>query len=108
MVVIEYIWEAFGRKALIKKATLTSVFSSPSSMVRVENAVNREQVLSVVRDFNKIILALDANERKLFADRIKTLDKRMSPGLSKLSWNSSKYNLDYFSREARKHCQVFF
>lgn len=68
--------------------------------------VNREQVLSVVRDFNKIILALDADERKLFADRIKTLDKRMSPGLSKLSWNSSKYNLDYFSREARKHCQV--
>lgn len=58
-----------------------------------------------VRDYNKILHALDAEERKLFAERIRYLDKRITPGVVKLNWTSGKQLLDYFVKEARKHCK---
>ncbi|KAG9346625.1 hypothetical protein JZ751_006936 [Albula glossodonta] len=48
----------------------------------------RESVLLVVRDYNRIISALSAEELGLFRERIRFLDKKIQPGLSKLLWSS--------------------
>ena len=64
----------------------------------------QEQVLLVAKDYNAILTSLDAQERLLFADRIHYLDRRISPGIHKLTWVSSPNQLDYFIKEARKFC----
>ncbi|XP_077117756.1 dynein axonemal heavy chain 2 [Ranitomeya variabilis] len=48
----------------------------------------RENVLLVVRAYNRIIAALSPEERGLFRERIRFLDKKIQPGLSKLHWSS--------------------
>lgn len=78
-----------------------------------------ENVLLVVRDYNRIITALDdpsrrkeggqkgtreASERQLFHDRLKYLDRRILPGIERLTWISDKSVLDTYVREARRYC----
>ncbi|XP_077326811.1 dynein axonemal heavy chain 2 [Lithobates pipiens] len=48
----------------------------------------RENVLLVVRAYNRIIAALSTEERSLFRERIRFLDKKIQPGLTKLHWSS--------------------
>ncbi|XP_063786889.1 dynein axonemal heavy chain 2 [Pseudophryne corroboree] len=48
----------------------------------------RENVLLVVRAYNRIIAALSLEERGLFRERIRFLDKKIQPGLTKLHWSS--------------------
>ncbi|XP_066578473.1 dynein axonemal heavy chain 2 [Amia ocellicauda] len=48
----------------------------------------RESVLLVVRDYNRIIQVLSPAEQGLFRERIRFLDKKIQPGLSKLLWSS--------------------
>lgn len=48
----------------------------------------------------RIIDSLNQNERGLFKERIKYLDKKISPGLSKLTWNS-KGTTDTFITDCR-------
>ncbi|KAM8972622.1 dynein axonemal heavy chain 2 [Pelodytes ibericus] len=48
----------------------------------------RENVLLVVRAYNRIISALSPEERGLFRERIRFLDKKIQPGLTKLHWSS--------------------
>ncbi|PIO38637.1 hypothetical protein AB205_0076840, partial [Aquarana catesbeiana] len=48
----------------------------------------RENVLLVVRAYNRIISALSTEERSLFRERIRFLDKKIQPGLTKLHWSS--------------------
>ncbi|XP_072006034.1 dynein axonemal heavy chain 2 [Engystomops pustulosus] len=48
----------------------------------------RENVLLVVRAYNRIIAALSPEERGLFRERIRFLDKKIQPGLTKLHWSS--------------------
>ncbi|XP_073510575.1 dynein axonemal heavy chain 2 isoform X2 [Phyllobates terribilis] len=48
----------------------------------------RENVLLVVRAYNRIIAALSPEERGLFRERIRFLDKKIQPGLTKLQWSS--------------------
>ncbi|PVD19154.1 hypothetical protein C0Q70_21718 [Pomacea canaliculata] len=62
----------------------------------------REHVLLVVRDYNRIIAALSLEERGLFRERIRVLDKRIHPGLTKLTW-ASKNVSDFFVAECRLH-----
>ncbi|XP_046574741.1 LOW QUALITY PROTEIN: dynein axonemal heavy chain 2-like [Haliotis rubra] len=62
----------------------------------------REHVLLVVRDYNRIIAALSLEERGLFRERIKVLDKKIHAGLTKLTW-ASKGISDYFVGECRVH-----
>ncbi|XP_043933259.1 dynein axonemal heavy chain 2 [Protopterus annectens] len=62
----------------------------------------RENVLLVVRDYNRIIAALSPEERGLFRERIRFLDKKIQPGLTKLLW-SSKGASSYFINECRLH-----
>ncbi|XP_024940642.1 dynein heavy chain 2, axonemal [Cephus cinctus] len=47
-----------------------------------------ESVLTVVLAYNKIVQALSTVERALFRDLIKLLDRKIKPGLTKLTWNS--------------------
>ncbi|KAJ8310645.1 hypothetical protein KUTeg_012510 [Tegillarca granosa] len=62
----------------------------------------REHVLLVVRDYNRIIAALSLEERGLFRERIRFLDKKIHPGLTKLTW-ASKGISDYFVNDCRLH-----
>lgn len=45
-----------------------------------------ESVLSVVIDYNKILSALSDEERLLFRQLINNVEKKIAPGLSKLTW----------------------
>lgn len=49
----------------------------------------RENVLLVVKDYNRIIGALSFEERSLFKERIKLLGRKVYPGLTKLTWASN-------------------
>ncbi|XP_076145705.1 dynein axonemal heavy chain 2 [Alosa pseudoharengus] len=62
----------------------------------------RENVLLVVRDYNRIILALSPEELGLFKERIRFLDKKIQPGLSKLLW-STKGASSFFINDCRLH-----
>lgn len=72
---------------------------------REKYRVLRENVLRVVRDYNKVLSALDKEERRLFNDRIQHLDRRIVPGANKLQWTSLKHHLDYYTKEAVKYCR---
>uniref|UniRef100_H2ZI86 Dynein axonemal heavy chain 2 n=1 Tax=Ciona savignyi TaxID=51511 RepID=H2ZI86_CIOSA len=62
----------------------------------------REHVLLVVRDYNRIISVLSPAERGLFKERIRSLDKKIHPGLVKLTW-ASKGISEFFVGECRLH-----
>ncbi|XP_035375794.1 dynein heavy chain 2, axonemal [Electrophorus electricus] len=62
----------------------------------------RESVLLVVRDYNRIIEALSTDALGLFRDRIRYLDKKLQPGLSRLLW-SSKGASGFFISDCRLH-----
>lgn len=47
-----------------------------------------EEVLTVVMDYNKILTSLSDEERILFRQLIIMVEKKISPGLSALKWNS--------------------
>ena len=61
--------------------------------------VLRENVLLVVRDYNRILSSLDTSERALFRERIRSLDKKIRPGMTKLTWASE--GIEYFVNECR-------
>lgn len=65
----------------------------------------QESVLSVVRDYNKILTALDRDERRLFGDRIRSVDRRIAPGIHKLTWMAPKHHLDFYMQEVHQYCQ---
>ena len=50
--------------------------------------------------FLQVLTALDKEERRLFHDRLRYLDKRITPGVTKLAWTSPKATLDFFYKEA--------
>nr|XP_012223058.1 PREDICTED: dynein heavy chain 2, axonemal-like [Linepithema humile] len=47
-----------------------------------------ESVLAVTLAYNKIIEALSLTERALFRELIRQLDRKINPGLTKLTWNT--------------------
>lgn len=54
----------------------------------------------------QVLTALDGEERRLFADRIRALDRRIMPGVTKLNWVADKHALEFYCKEARKHCHL--
>lgn len=66
--------------------------------------VLREHVMLVVRDYNRILLDLTSTERRLFEDIIRKLDRRIQPGLQKLTW-VSKGIVEWYVADCRKHCE---
>ncbi|KZC12413.1 Dynein heavy chain 2, axonemal [Dufourea novaeangliae] len=47
-----------------------------------------ESVLAVVISYNKVIDALSPTERSLFRELIRQLDRKINPGLGRLTWNT--------------------
>ncbi|KAF7236744.1 Dynein heavy chain 2, axonemal, partial [Varanus komodoensis] len=62
----------------------------------------RENLLLVARDYNRIISMLSTEERGLFRERIRYLDRKIQPGLKKLHW-SLKGASTVFISECRLH-----
>ena len=58
---------------------------------REELRILRENVLLVIRDYNRIIEILEPEERILFKERIRFLDKKILPGMTKLTWSSKGF-----------------
>ena len=48
----------------------------------------RFHVKSVVADYNRIINALKPWERKLFSDKLKQLDRKFSPAITRMTWSN--------------------
>ncbi|RLN66518.1 hypothetical protein BBP00_00002156 [Phytophthora kernoviae] len=69
--------------------------------------VLREHVMLVVRDYNRILLELSSTERRLFEDIIRKLDRRILPGLQKLTW-VSKGIVEWYVADCRKHCETTY
>ena len=74
---------------------------------REDLRILRENVLLVVRDYNRIIVALNQEERALFKERIRFLDKKIHPGLTKLSWASKgEFNFSFLYHSNMKSSTV--
>ena len=54
----------------------------------------------VVRDYARVIDMLSHEERNLFRERIRFLDKKVQPGLTKLTW-ASKGISEYYVADCR-------
>jgi dynein heavy chain len=68
-----------------------------------EEIINtRENVLKLVLDYNRIVSTLSREERGLFKERIKNLDKRIQPGFNKLTWTKSQAAEEFIST-CRRH-----
>uniref|UniRef100_F6YZ23 Dynein axonemal heavy chain 2 n=1 Tax=Monodelphis domestica TaxID=13616 RepID=F6YZ23_MONDO len=83
------------------------LFETPHYVVNVaERAedlrVLRENLLLVARDYNRIIAMLSPDEKALFKERIRFLDKKIHPGLKKLHW-ILKGASTFFINECRIH-----
>jgi dynein heavy chain len=63
----------------------------------------RSHVLLAVEDYNSIISSMDEVETRLFADVIRRLDRRIAPGLVKMTWMTKNVK-DYFLKDARRAC----
>ena len=63
----------------------------------------REAVMLVVRDYNTIVDALPHDERRLFTEHLRRVDRKISPGLAKLTWNE-KHIKDWFVKTCREQC----
>uniref|UniRef100_A0A8C4Z8H0 Dynein, axonemal, heavy chain 2 n=1 Tax=Gadus morhua TaxID=8049 RepID=A0A8C4Z8H0_GADMO len=69
---------------------------------REELRTLRESVLRLVSDYNRIIKALSPGELGVFRERIRFLDKKIQPGLTKLLW-STKGTSNLFITECCTH-----
>lgn len=52
-----------------------------------------------MHDYNRVVSGLNARERILFHDRLRALDRRVTPGASKLTWTGDRVTLDYYFKE---------
>lgn len=59
-----------------------------------------EIVLVLVREYNRIMNALNAEEKALFQERIKILDKKIAPGFVKVQW-PVKSMVEFFVNDSR-------
>ncbi|XP_076632445.1 dynein heavy chain 2, axonemal kl-2 [Colletes latitarsis] len=62
-----------------------------------------ESVVAVIIGYNKVIDALSNSERELFHELIRQLDRKINPGLARLTWNSEyvdAYIEDCFNQTA--------
>jgi dynein heavy chain len=69
--------------------------------------VVRENVMLVVRDYNTIIDALSTEERRLFMEHLRRVDRKIHPGLSNMSW-SEKHIEDWFVKGCRTNCHSLY
>jgi dynein heavy chain len=65
--------------------------------------VMRELVMLIVRAYNDIIRDINADEKRLFIDHIRRLDRKIAPGLNKLTWQS-KNLIEMYVRDCCSNC----
>lgn len=65
--------------------------------------VMRESVLFVVRSYNDIIRDITTEERRLFVDHIRKLDRRIGQGMGKLTWQS-KNMIEMYVKDCCSNC----
>jgi len=77
--------------------------------VAMENAKDKDRinvirwhVNAMARDYNNILSALEPWERKVFSDKLKALDRKLGPAMSRITW-ANKGIVD-FCRDVRKLC----
>jgi dynein heavy chain len=63
----------------------------------------KENVMLVVNDFNLVVKNMDKTEKLLFQEKLQVLQKKTSPGIIRLKWNSRGV-VDAFVRDCRKLC----
>ena len=66
--------------------------------------VMRETTLLVIRAYNAIIHDVQPDERRMFVDHLRKLDRRMGQGLNKLTW-LSKNMIDMYVRDCLVSCR---
>ena len=66
--------------------------------------IMREHVMLLVRSYNDIVRNISTEERRLFIDHIRRLDRRINQGMTKLTWQS-KNMIDMYIRDCCSHCQ---
>lgn len=72
-----------------------------------ELRILRESVMLVVRDYNTIIESLSVEERKLFAEHLHMVNRKITPGFAQLNWGE-KHIKDWFVRVCRQKCQEVY
>lgn len=66
-----------------------------------------ECVLNVVLDYNKIVSSLSDEERLLFKPLISNVEKKIAPGLSKLTW-AADIGDEYIAECSNNTAEVIF
>eukprot|EP00605_Chrysophyceae_sp_TOSAG23-4_P000236 GSChrysophyteH1.ASY1.ANO1.273.1 assembled CDS len=66
--------------------------------------VMRELVMLIVRAYNEIVRGIEPEQRRLFVDHMRKLDRRMNQGLNKLTWQS-KNMIEMYVRDSITACQ---
>jgi len=111
-----YLEHNFGKELLrlFDEVRLWEKLRFPIPYVAMEMASQRdkfrvikENVNTVVRDYNQILYALSMPERRLFQEKLAILNRKITPGLTRLTWISRSI-VEYYVRECRKHCKEMF
>jgi len=92
-------WERFEGKFSIPFYASDLAHSHADSL-----RVLRQLVVNICDEYNTIIASLDDVEARLFSDAIRRLDRKVAPGLAKITW-STKGVKDFFLKDIRKSCQ---
>jgi dynein heavy chain len=67
--------------------------------------VLRESVLGVVREYNDILNSMDDVETKIFAEKVRAVDRKILNGVNKLAW-VHKGQVESFCKEGGKLCKI--
>ncbi len=70
---------------------------------REQLRVMREQVMFIVRAYNDIIKDMNAEEKRLFLDHMRKLDRKVGQGLNKLTWQS-KNMIEMYVKDCVANC----
>lgn len=73
------------------------------SQQRDQMRMVRMHVLLVVRGYNDILNKLSIEERKLFREHLRRLDRRVSPGFNQLNWSSADVS-EWFVKDSLRQC----
>ena len=90
-------------------------FDMPYSKDVIELASNaeklrvlRQTIGLVVRDFNAIVLKLNEEELALFGERIFFVERKLKPGIDKLTWASKPQILQTYAKDCRRYCNEVY
>jgi len=70
---------------------------------RDQSRHDREIVMNLVRSYNDIIYSINHEEKRLFSDLIRKLDRHIGQGTSKLTWKSKTF-IELFVNDCIQSC----